>query len=106
MNSQNSPFPIPLAIAIPQTFANGDIDLGLIRSRALRAEELGYHSLWVGEQLVGSTPTLEPVTFLSHISSVTEKNISRVWPRRSLQSWGVRDRAGSMKTQCSTPREL
>jgi hypothetical protein len=43
---------------------------------------------------------------LSHISSVTEKNISRVWPRRSLQSWGVQDRASSMKTQCNTPREL
>ena len=73
MNSQVSPFPIPLAIGVPQTFPNGDIDLGLIRSYASRAEELGYHSLWVGEQLVGSTPTLEPVTFLSHLSSVTER---------------------------------
>ena len=73
MNSQNSPFPIPLAIAVPQTFPNGEIDLGVIRSFASRAEELGYHSLWVGEQLVGSTPTLEPVTFLSHISAVTER---------------------------------
>ena len=73
MNSQVSPFPIPLAIGVPQTFPNGDIDLGLIRSYASRAEELGYHSLWVGEQLVGSTPTLEPVTFLSYLSSVTER---------------------------------
>ena len=73
MNSQVSAFPIPLAIGVPQTFPNGDIDLGLIRSYASRAEELGYHSLWVGEQLVGSTPTLEPVTFLSHLSSVTER---------------------------------
>ena len=73
MNSQASPFPIPLAIGVPQTFPNGDIDLGMTRSFASRAEELGYHSLWVGEQLVGSTPTLEPVTFLSHLSSVTER---------------------------------
>ena len=46
MNSQDSPFPIPLAIAVPQTFPNGNIDLGMIRSYASRAEELGYHSLW------------------------------------------------------------
>ncbi len=73
MNFQSSPFPIPLAIAAPQTFPNGDIDLGMIRSYASRAESLGYHSLWVAEQLVGSTPTPEPVTFLSYLASVTER---------------------------------
>ncbi len=73
MNSQDSPFPVPLAIAVPQTFPDGDIDLGMIRSYARRAEDLGYHSLWVAEQLVGSTPTPEPVTFLSYLSSVTER---------------------------------
>ena len=71
MNTHESPFPIPLAIAVPQTFPDGDIDLGMVRSYATRAEELGYHSLWVAEQLVGSTPTPEPVTFLSYLSSVT-----------------------------------
>ena len=73
MNSQNSPLPVPLAIAVPQTFPNDDIDLGMIRSYARRAENLGYHSLWVAEQLVGSTPTPEPITFLSYLSSVTER---------------------------------
>ena len=72
MNTYQSPFPIPLAIAVPQTFPDGDIDLRMIRSYATRAEELGYHSLWVAEQLVGSTPTPEPVTFLSYLSSVTK----------------------------------
>ena len=71
MNSQDSPFPIPLAIAVPQTFPDGDIDLGMIRSYATRAEEIGYHSLWVAEQLVGSTPTPEPVAFLSYLAAVT-----------------------------------
>ena len=71
MNSQDSPFPIPLAIAVPQTFPEGDIDLGMIRSYAARAEKLGYHSLWVAEQLVGSTPTPEPVAFLSYLAAVT-----------------------------------
>ena len=72
MNSQNSPFPVPLSIAVPQAFPNGNIDLGMIRSYASRAEELGYHSLWVAEQLVGSTPTSEPITFLSYLASSTK----------------------------------
>ncbi|MXY22847.1 MAG: LLM class flavin-dependent oxidoreductase [Dehalococcoidia bacterium] len=72
MNSQDSPFPVPLAIAVPQTFPDGNIDLGMIRSYATRAEKLGYHSLWVAEQLVGSTPTPEPVAFLSYLAAVTK----------------------------------
>ncbi|MYA61579.1 MAG: LLM class flavin-dependent oxidoreductase, partial [Dehalococcoidia bacterium] len=71
MNSQDSPFPVPLAIAVPQAFPDGNIDLGMIRSYATRAEKLGYHSLWVAEQLVGSTPTPEPVAFLSYLAAVT-----------------------------------
>ena len=73
MNSLNSPFPIPLAIAVPQAFPDGNIDLGMIRSYALRAEELGYHSLWVAEQLIGSTPTPEPIALLSYLASCTER---------------------------------
>ena len=41
MNFQDSPFPIPLAIAVPQTFPDGDIDLGMIRSYASRSEGVG-----------------------------------------------------------------
>ena len=73
MTSENSPFPIPLAIATPQTFPGGEVDLPMIRAYASRAEELGYESLWVAEQLVGSTPTPEPVTFLSYLAAVTER---------------------------------
>ena len=73
MTSENSPFPIPLAIATPQTFPGGEVDLPMIRAYASRAEELGYDSLWVAEQLVGSTPTPEPVTFLSYLAGVTER---------------------------------
>ncbi len=64
---------MPLGIAAPQTFPDGEVDLDLIRRYATRAEELGYHSLWVVEQLIGSTPTPEPVTFLSYLSAVTER---------------------------------
>ena len=68
-----SPWPIPLGIAAPQTFPDGAVDLNLVRSYAQRAEELGYHSLWVMEQLVGSTPTPEPVTFLTYLAAITER---------------------------------
>ena len=65
--------PVPLGIAAPQTFPDGEVDLELIQRYARRAEELGYHSLWVVEQLVGSTPTPEPVTFLTYLAAVTEQ---------------------------------
>ena len=64
---------VPLGIAAPQTFPEGDVDLELIERYAKRAEELGYHSLWVVEQLVGSTPTPEPVTFLTHLAAITRQ---------------------------------
>ena len=64
---------VPLGIATPQTFPDGEVDLDLILRYATRAEELGYHSLWVVEQLVGSTPTPEPVTFLTYLAAVTER---------------------------------
>ncbi len=64
---------IPLGIAAPQTFPEGEVDLDLIRAYASRAEELGYDSLWVVEQLVGSTPTPEPLTFLTYLAAVTER---------------------------------
>lgn len=65
--------PIPLGIAAPQTFPDGEVDLDLIQTFATRAEDLGYHSLWVVEQLVGSTPTPEPLTFLTYLAAVTER---------------------------------
>ena len=73
MTSKDSRFPVPLAIAVPQAFPDGEVDVSLIRSFSLRAEELGYDSLWVVEQLVGSTPTPEPLTLLTYLSAVTER---------------------------------
>ena len=67
------PLAVPLGIAAPQTFLDNEVDLDLIQRYATRAEELGYHSLWVVEQLVGSTPTPEPVTFLTYLAAVTER---------------------------------
>lgn len=69
----NSPFPVPLAVAAPQVVPGEELDLAMVRSYASRAEELGYHSLWVAEQLVGTAATPEPVTFLTWLAAVTER---------------------------------
>jgi probable F420-dependent oxidoreductase len=68
-----SDWPLPCGIAAPQAFAEGEVDLELARSFAGRAEELGYHSLWVAEQILGATPTLEPVSYLSYLAAVTSR---------------------------------
>ena len=66
-------WPLPCGIAIPQAFAEGGVDLELARSFAGRAEDLGYHSLWVAEQILGATPTPEPVSYLSYLAAVTSR---------------------------------
>ena len=72
-DSPSTRWTVPLGIAAPQTFPDGLVDLELVRKYAGRAEELGYDSLWVVEQLVGSTPTPEPVTFLTYLAAITQR---------------------------------
>ncbi len=64
---------IPCGIAIPQTFASPTIDLRLIREFIPKAEQLGYDSLWVQEQIVTAYGILEPVTLLTYASALTSK---------------------------------
>ena len=47
--------------------------MALVKDHAARAEELGYHSLWVQEQIFGSTPSLEPISLLCYVAAVTER---------------------------------
>src|SRR6266481_3621091 len=62
---------IPCGISIPQTFPNSPIDVDLIRTFVPRAEALGYDSLWVQEQIIGDTATLEPVTLLTYAAALS-----------------------------------
>ncbi len=64
---------IPCGISIPQTFDKSPINLQLIRAFAPRAEALGYHSLWVQEQMIGDTPMLEPITLLTYVAALTSR---------------------------------
>lgn len=63
-----------VGIAIPQVFLDGDVDPGLIRTFAGRAEEAGFRSLWVME--TGSregpvTAQVEPLSLLAYLAACT-----------------------------------
>ena len=65
--------PVPCGIAIPQMFPGGPTHMELIRRHAARAEELGFHSLWVQEQIIGSTSSLEPISLLCYVAALTDR---------------------------------
>ena len=64
-------------ISIPQTFEQS-VDVELIRKFVVRAEQLGYESLWVQEQMITDVAILvvaaRPIQFLppaaSHRSAI------------------------------------
>ena len=62
---------VPFGIAIPQVFYDGPVDMELVRDYVRRAEALGYHSLWVQEQIIGGTPALEPMSLLCYVAAIT-----------------------------------
>ena len=64
---------VPCGIAIPQVFPHRPVDMGLVRDYVVRAEELGYHSLWVQEQIIGGTSSLEPISLLNYVAAITER---------------------------------
>ena len=64
--------PVPLGIAAPQVFFDGPVDMALVREFVCQAESLGYHSLWVQENIIGTSPVLEPLGLLSYMAAITE----------------------------------
>jgi probable F420-dependent oxidoreductase len=58
-------------IAIPQDYIDGPIDIPSLQMYLSRAEVLGYDSAWVQEQIVGTVPTLEPITLLTYAAALT-----------------------------------
>jgi probable F420-dependent oxidoreductase len=61
----------PCGIAIPQT--SSPVDVRFIREFLDKAEELGYESAWVQEQIISDSPILEPVTLLTYAAALTSK---------------------------------
>ena len=64
---------IPLGIAIPQTFLDGRVDTRRIRDVVQRAEQLGFESAWVVEQIVSRIAALEPIELLTWVAAVTTR---------------------------------
>ena len=64
-------FAVPCGIAIPQQFPHEPVDMELVRTYVGRAEALGYHSLWVQEQIIGEWAALEPIGLLSYVAAIT-----------------------------------
>ena len=63
----------PCGIELPQVFFDGPTDMEHIRRFAIRAETLGYDSLWLQERIIGDFTMLEPVTLLSYVAGITTK---------------------------------
>ena len=60
-----------IGIASPHIFADGNVDMDLVRRYAVRAEALGYASLWTQERVTGTQASLDPITFLSYLAGQT-----------------------------------
>jgi probable F420-dependent oxidoreductase len=63
----------PCGIELPQVFFDGPVDMEHIRKFAVKAETLGYDSLWLQERIIGDFVILEPVTLLSYVAATTNK---------------------------------
>ncbi len=61
------------AISIPQFAADGTFDPASFRAYLSRAEELGFHSGWAAEQVLGSMPLLGPAETLSYAAACTDR---------------------------------
>jgi len=60
-------------IPVPQVFMDGRPDMALVRSSLRRAEELGFESAWVQDQVAGQVPLMESVSLLCYAAAVTER---------------------------------
>jgi len=63
----------PCGIEIPQLFFDGPVDMEHVCEFVLKAESLGYDSLWLQERIISDFNMLEPVTLLSYVAAITTK---------------------------------
>ena len=63
----------PCGIELPQVFFEGPVDMAHVRNFAIRAETLGFDSLWLQERIIGDFAILEPVTLLSYVAALTSQ---------------------------------
>jgi probable F420-dependent oxidoreductase len=61
------------AIGIPQFYSDGEFDPAAFRAYLARAEELGYHSAWTQEQVLGSGPQLGAIETMTYAAACTQR---------------------------------
>jgi probable F420-dependent oxidoreductase len=64
---------VRFAISIPQFVADGTFDPAAFRAYLTRAEALGFASAWTQEQVLGTMPTLDPITTMTYAAACTER---------------------------------
>ncbi len=61
------------AISIPQHMPDGTFDPARLRDYLSRAEELGFHSAWTQEAVLGPAPTLAPLELMAFAAACTRR---------------------------------
>jgi probable F420-dependent oxidoreductase len=64
---------LPCGIEIPQFFFDGPVDVEHIRNFVIKAETLGYDSLWLQERIISDFAMLEPISLLNYVAAITGK---------------------------------
>src|SRR5262245_54776788 len=60
-------------IAIPQFYADGEFDPAAFRAYFARAEELGFHSAWTQESVLGPKPQFGPLEAMTYAAACTQR---------------------------------
>lgn len=61
------------AICLPQLIPDGEFDPGAFAAYVRRAEELGFESAWVQEQVLGASSMLSPLETMSFAAACSER---------------------------------
>jgi probable F420-dependent oxidoreductase len=64
---------VRFAISVPQYVDDGGFDERGFRAHLTRAEELGFHSAWTQEQVLGSAPMLSPLGAMTYGAACTSR---------------------------------
>lgn len=61
------------AISIPQFYADGEFDPAAFRAYFARAEDLGFHSAWAQESVLGAKPQFGPTEAMTYAAACTQR---------------------------------
>jgi alkanesulfonate monooxygenase SsuD/methylene tetrahydromethanopterin reductase-like flavin-dependent oxidoreductase (luciferase family) len=64
---------VRFGIAIPQLFSDGEFDPASFRKYFARVEELGFHSAWAQEQVLGTASQLSPLETMTYAAACTQR---------------------------------